>query len=127
MSAMTDPVSIARACYDAYVEKDRRKIEALLADDYRFTSPLDNALGREDYFRICWPNAGNLTAFDIVHAFAAGDWVAIVYEAATKSGKRFRNSELHRVQNGKLVETQVYFGWDLPHKVQPGRHENPSS
>jgi len=36
------------------------------------------------------------------------------------SGKRFRNCELHTVRNGKLVATEVYFGWDLPHKAAFG-------
>jgi ketosteroid isomerase-like protein len=37
-----DVVAIARAGYRAYVDKDRAAIEALIADDFRFTSPLDN-------------------------------------------------------------------------------------
>src|SRR6185295_14695159 len=47
--------AIARAAYEAYVTKDRAAIEALIADDFHFTSPLDNRLDRETYFRRCWP------------------------------------------------------------------------
>jgi hypothetical protein len=38
------PVDVARASYLAYVSKDRAAIEALIADDFHFTSPLDNRL-----------------------------------------------------------------------------------
>jgi hypothetical protein len=37
---ISDPVTIARACYQAYVDKDRAAIESLIADDFHFTSPL---------------------------------------------------------------------------------------
>lgn len=46
-----DAVAIARACYEAYVTKDQAAIEALLAEDFHFTSPLDNRLDRATYFR----------------------------------------------------------------------------
>jgi ketosteroid isomerase-like protein len=56
-SAAAAPASnaaIARAAYRAYVTKDRAALEALLADDFHFTSPLDNRLDRDTYFRRCW-------------------------------------------------------------------------
>jgi hypothetical protein len=45
-----DPIAIARACYRAYVDKDRPAIEALIAEDFHFTSPLDNRLDLGDDF-----------------------------------------------------------------------------
>jgi hypothetical protein len=52
-----DSRAIARAAYEAYVDKDRAAIEALIADDFHFTSPLDNRLDRATYFARCWPNS----------------------------------------------------------------------
>lgn len=115
-----NPVAVARACYEAYVRSDRAAMEALVAAEYRFTSPLDNGLDRETYFERCWPNSAQFASFDLVQAVEAGDRVFIVYEATTKSGKRFRNCEIHTVRDGKLVSTEVYFGWDVPHKAKPG-------
>jgi ketosteroid isomerase-like protein len=43
------PVEVTRASYLAYVSKDRAAIEALIADDFHFTSPLDNRLDRATY------------------------------------------------------------------------------
>jgi hypothetical protein len=51
------PLTVARGCLEAYVAKDRAAIEALIAKDYHFTSPIDNALDRETYSR-----AAGLTA-----------------------------------------------------------------
>jgi len=115
-----DPVAVARAAYDAYVKKDRAAMEVLVAPDYRFTSPLDNAIDRGTYFERCWPNSAQFASIDVIQATASGEQVFVVYEGRTNAGKRFRNCEVHTVRNGKLVATEVYFGWDLPHKAKPG-------
>jgi hypothetical protein len=119
---ITNPLAIARACLQAYVEKDRAAIETLIADDYRFSSPIDNALDRKTYFELCWPNSKTLTGFDYIYQNEDGNRAFIVYEAHTDGGKTFRNSEVYTVRNGQLVATEVYFGWDVPHKVSKGKH-----
>ena len=58
-----EPVEIARASYEAYVQKDRAAIEALIADDFHFTSPLDNRINRSTYFARCWPNSQEYQGF----------------------------------------------------------------
>ena len=115
-------LNIARACLQAYVHKDRAVIEALLDENYHFTSPIDNALDRATYMQICWPNSSSMTSVDDIYGSEDGDRAFIVYEARTSSGKRFRNCEVHTVRNGKLLATEVYFGWNLPHKVPSGKH-----
>ena len=117
---MRTPLDIAKACYQAYVDKNRAAIEALLDDAYHFSSPLDNSLDRKTYFERCWPNSGQITAFDYVYGFEDANRAVVVYEARTSSGKRFRNCEVHTVVGEKLVATEVYFGWDLPHRATVG-------
>jgi hypothetical protein len=116
---MNGPLTAVKAALDAYVAKDRDAIERVIGDPYSFTSPLDNALGRTTYFDRCWPNSKAMTGVAFVQGAEHGEWAWIVYEAST-AGKRFRNAELHRVVDGRIVETQVYFGWDLPHKAPKG-------
>jgi ketosteroid isomerase-like protein len=111
---------ISRACLQAYVDKDRAAVEALIADDFHFTSPLDNAIDRKTYFERCWPNSKTMEAFDIVDECGDDQRAFVVYEARTTKGKRFRNAEMHTVRGGKLVAVEVYFGWDLPHKAKVG-------
>jgi hypothetical protein len=114
------PLAVARGCLEAYVAKDRAAVESLIADDYRFTSPIDNALDRETYFARCWPNSKLMNRFDYIYQVEDGDRAFIVYEAQTNDGRTFRNSEVHIVRNGKLIATEVYFGWDIPHKAPQG-------
>jgi hypothetical protein len=54
------PVSVAKKTYQAYVNKDRAAIESLVAEDFRFTSPLDNCINRETYFARCWARHARL-------------------------------------------------------------------
>lgn len=122
-----DNVEIARACYEAYVRKDRVAIEPLLADDFHFTSPLDNRIDRKTYFERCWPNSERVTAFDFIHLVPNGDRVFVTYEGASENGSRFRNTEIMTMRDGRIVEVEVYFGWNIPHKAAPGGFINPDS
>ena len=45
------PLAVARACLQAYIDRDRAAIEALLDDDFHFTSPIDNDLDRVTYLK----------------------------------------------------------------------------
>ena len=115
----TDAISIAKASYEAYVRKDRAAIEALIAPDFHFTSPLDNRLDRATYFARCWPNSEGIKGFDFVHVVADGSRVFVTYEGR-ESGRRFRNTEVVTVRGQQLVEVEVYFGWSIPHEAAPG-------
>ena len=116
----SDNVSIVRAIYEAYVRKDRARIEALLAKYFHFTSPLDNRLDRKTYFERCWPNSAKTTAFDFIHVVASGDRVFVTYEGRNSDGHRYRNTEILTVQNEQVVDVEVYFGWSLPHPAAAG-------
>jgi ketosteroid isomerase-like protein len=119
-----DISAIARAAYNAYVTKDRAAIEALVANDFRFTSPLDNGLDRASYFAICWPNSENTEGFSFIHMIEHGDQVFVTYEGQSKQA-RFRNTEILTVRDEKIVEVEVYFGWNVPHEVPAGEHRDP--
>ncbi|WP_247482158.1 nuclear transport factor 2 family protein [Bradyrhizobium sp. 144] len=79
-------LDLARARLKAYVDKDRTAIEALLADDYHFSSPVDNELDRATYLRRCWPNSEKTNSFDEVIATEDGSRAVIVYEASCRRG-----------------------------------------
>lgn len=121
---MPSPLDTVIGALQAYLDKDRAAIEALIADDYRFTSPLDNGLDRDAYFAICWPNSESMSGFEFIYGAETEDAAFIVYEGSAASGKRFRNSEFHRVRNGQLTATEVYFGWNVPHPVAAGEHQD---
>jgi len=120
MTMLEDPGDVARASYHAYVDKDRDAIEALIAPDFHFTSPLDNRLDRDAYLARCWPNSAMLASFEFVDVAVHGEYVYVVYEAVTAAGRRFRNAERLRVRDGRIVEAEVYFGWYVPHPAPDG-------
>jgi len=122
MNNTDDVVAVARAAYDAYVKKDRAAIEALIAENFHFTSPLDNRLEREAYFKYCWPNSENIKRFDFINLVAEGERVFVTYEGHNTDGHVFRNTEVITVSAGQLVEVEVYFGWSIPHRAEPGTH-----
>ena len=110
MTLNTDAV---RACYRAYETKDRGTLEAVLAEDFHFSSPLDDHIDRAAYFERCWPNANRLKAFDLEQVVEQGDEVFVRYVCERTAGGRFRNVEVFRLKDGKIVEVDVYFGRDL--------------
>ena len=73
-------VVVARAAYLTYVSKDRAALELLIADDFHFTSPLDNRIDRKTYFEHCWPNSEQTEGFDFIHCVPDGDRVFVTYE-----------------------------------------------
>ncbi|MFC5422414.1 nuclear transport factor 2 family protein [Bosea eneae] len=123
---MSDDASeIARACYKAYVDKDRTAIEALIAEDFHFTSPLDNRLDRTAYFERCWPNSERIRACTFKRLIAIGETVFVTYEGEAVDGKGFSNTEVMTIRNGEIVEVEVYFGWSLPHPAPEGGFVEP--
>lgn len=115
-----DSVAVARASYEAYVTKDRAAIEALIAPDFHFTSPLDNQIDRRTYFARCWPNSERLAGFEFLHLAPHGDHVFVTYEARTTRGERFQNTEVLTIRGSQIVNVEVYFGWSVPHTAPQG-------
>lgn len=122
MTHNPDNVATARRAFAAYTSRNRQALETLLADDFRFTSPLDNGLDRKSYLAHCWPAGQDIEQFDFVHLLPVGDQVFVTYEARRAGGERFRNTEILTVKHGKIVEVEVYFGWSLPHPAAPGSY-----
>lgn len=117
--------AVAKATYLAYADNDRAAIEALIADDFHFTSPLDNRIDRTAYFERCWPNSEAIADFAFVHLVEDGPRVFVTYEGTATTGSRFRNTEILTVRDGKVVEAEVYFGWNLPHRAPEGGFVEP--
>jgi hypothetical protein len=119
-------VEIARAMYDAYENADRAGAEALLAPDFSFTSPLDNGLDRDGFFRICWPHGIAIEAFDLVGLVEDGNRVWVNYIARQTDGRQFTNVERLTIRGQRIAQVQVFFGWAVPHPVPAGEHRDPS-
>ncbi len=123
---MTDAtIAIVRKAYQAYVDRDRAAIEAVIGDDFHFTSPLDNRISRAVYFDRCWKNSETISGFTFVHLVSDGERVFVTYEGQRTTGTPFRNTEILTVRHDKIVEVEVYFGWSLPHEAAVGGFIDP--
>ena len=120
-----DAISIVRRIYEAYRAKDRAAIEAIIADDFHFTSPLDNRIDRQTYFDRCWKASETIAGFRFINLVRDGDRVFVTYEGRRVSGKPFRNTEILTARDGKIVEVEVYFGWSIPHAAPAGGFIDP--
>ena len=116
----TDASAIVRASYEAFAAKDRPAIEALIADDFHFSSPLDNRLDRATFFARCWPNSEDIEGFEFINLVAAENRVFVTYEGHGAGGRRFRNTEIVTVRGNQIAEVEVYFGWSIPHPAPVG-------
>jgi ketosteroid isomerase-like protein len=102
---------VVRAAFEAYLTQDMDTAGRLIAEDFVFTSPQDDHIGKTAFLERCFPTAGRLQSQEILELVSAGeDGVFILYEYELKTGERHRNSEFITVRDGQLAETQVFFG-----------------
>ena len=113
-------LAVVRGSYEAYVTKDRAALEPLIADDFHFTSPLDNRIDRATYFKRCGPTSERIEGFNSIRCVADGDWVLVTYEGRAVGGGRFRNTEILTLREGQIIDVEVYFGWSIPHPAKDG-------
>jgi ketosteroid isomerase-like protein len=110
----SDLHDLAKSYYRAFERHDRSFLEQNLAADFTFTSPFDDHIGREDYFRRCWPAKPLHQKFDFVTVMQDGDKVFVAYDATmrqpsdTHPEARFRNAELMTFEDGKLKSVEVF-------------------
>ncbi|MCW2986417.1 MAG: ketosteroid isomerase [Conexibacter sp.] len=115
-STMTsERIRVVRQLFGAWETGDRGALERVLADDFRFFSPNDEAgLDRDGYFATCWPHREHAgKGFRFVRTIEAGDEVVVTYEAEKPDGSAFRNTEVLTVRDGRVTGVEVYFGWNL--------------
>ena len=102
---------MVRASMDAYRNQDLETAARLLADEFTFTSPQDDHIDKSAYLERCFPTADRFTSSEILALVPANDdSVFLLYEYELTTGDRYRNTEFITVRNGRLVETQVFFG-----------------
>lgn len=105
-------VDTVRESFEAYRRQDRATAERLLADDFVFTSPQDDHIDKAAWLQRCFPTADRFRSQEVLHLLSADDdgRVLVVYEYELADGTRYRNAERIRVRDGRLVETEVFFG-----------------
>ncbi|HET6231741.1 MAG TPA: nuclear transport factor 2 family protein [Longimicrobiaceae bacterium] len=95
----------------AFQNADRAAMEALLPDDFTFTSPYDDHISRAAYFERCWPHSGSFRFREPMKFFVAGDECVVLYETEGKPGGTFRNAELFTFRGDLAHSVEVFFGF----------------
>ena len=99
------------AFYASYLAQDRAAAERLVAEEFVFTSPRDDHIDRAAFFGRCFPTADRFKEYELLSVVPAGDDdVFVLYEYKLDDGQRYRNAEVITVRDGKVAESQVFFG-----------------
>ena len=101
-----------RKYYAGWEKKDWGVVDALLADNFTFTSAApDDHISKSAFKTRCWDTQSPLIqGFDLERVFGSGDEAFVEYVCRTKNGKSFRNVEYLRLRDGKLQAIECYFG-----------------
>jgi ketosteroid isomerase-like protein len=101
---------IIRGLFAAYRANDREAVEDALTEDFRFTSPYDDAIDKATYFARCWRNSDWIERHELERIFVEGDEAFVTYNCMARSGKNFRNTEFFTFKGDRVKRIDVYFG-----------------
>src|ERR1700733_5171038 len=101
---------IIRAIFAAYLADNRQAVEAALTDDFRFTSPYDDAIDKATYFERCWRGSDWIERHELERIVVEGNEAFVTYQCTAKGGKAFRNTEFFVFEGDKVKRIDVYFG-----------------
>src|SRR6202790_866671 len=103
---------IVRRWYKAWEKKDQGQFEALMADNFTFTSAGgDDHISKSAFKTQCWDTQVDFIGHFDLERITTGPGDAFAkYLCHTKNGKSFRNVEYLRIKNGRLESIECYFG-----------------
>ena len=103
---------IIRRWYEAWEKKDLGTFNALLAENFTFTSAAgDDHISKNTFKTRCWDSQVEfIKHFDLEQVATHGEDAFVKYLCHTKNGKTFRNVEYLRIKNGQLESIECYFG-----------------
>jgi ketosteroid isomerase-like protein len=103
---------LVRKWYAGWEKKDWGPLDALLADDFTFSSAAgDDHISKAAFKKQCWETQIDfIKNMDLERVITGPDDAFVKYLCYTKSGKSFRNVEYIRIKDGKLKSIECYFG-----------------
>ena len=115
---------IVRKYYAAWETKQWHAIDILLANDFTFSSPLDDHISKSDFKARCWDTQiAYIDRFDLKQLIGTDNEAFVMYVCHTTNGKTFQNVEYFRLQDDKVKAVECYFGGksSFPSAVAPAR------
>lgn len=104
--------AVVRRYYKAWEIKDWAPMDALLEENFTFTSANnDDHISKSVFKTRCWETQIDfIDHFDIEHLIARGDEAFVKYTGRTRNGKSFQNVEYLRLDRQKIAAIECYFG-----------------
>jgi ketosteroid isomerase-like protein len=116
---------VIRRWYKGWEKKDWPPLDALLADDFTFSSAAgDDHISKAAFKKNCWETQiDHMARMDVQRIYGSGDEAFVMYVGLTKNGKTFRNVEYLRLKDGKIEAIECYFGdqSNFPSAVSTGQ------
>ncbi len=103
---------VIRKWYATWEQKDWGPADALLADNFTFSSPAgDDHISKSVFKTRCWDIQINFIGrIELEQVIGNGNDAFVKYLCRTKNGKAFRNVEYLRVTDEKVESIECYFG-----------------
>lgn len=107
-----NPEATVRRWYKEWeTTKDWHPLDILLADDFTFTSPLDDHINKSAFKAKCWDSQiAFVERIDLQHVIGRGNEAFAMYVGHTTNGKTFRNVEYLRLKGEQVQAIECYFG-----------------
>jgi hypothetical protein len=102
-----DHAALIRDYYRCFAERDRTRLEQLLAADFRHVSPFGVHDNRDRMLDAIWPHVGRTRATDI-EVFGAAPCFMVRYRHAGERGGSM--AEWIRFEGEKIAEIEVFVG-----------------
>lgn len=104
--------AIIRKYYSLWSQQSEwHPVDMMLADDFTFTSPVDDRISKSAFKKGCWDTQHSLIAgHDLERVFVIGDQAFVRYLCRTKNGKSFRNVEYLQLKDQRIEAIECYFG-----------------
>jgi ketosteroid isomerase-like protein len=113
-----------RNYYAAWETKDWHPVDIQLADDFTFSSPLDDHINKSAFKAGCWDTQiAFIDRFDLKQVIGTEHEAFVMYVGHTTNGKTFQNVEYFRFRDGKVKSVECYFGGksSFPSAVSTGK------
>jgi ketosteroid isomerase-like protein len=113
-----------RKYYAAWEAKEWHQIDLMLADDFTFSSPLDDHISKSDFKTGCWDTQiAYINRFDLKQVIGTDNEAFVMYICHTTNGKTFQNVEYFQFRDNKVKAVECYFGGksSFPSAVSTGK------
>ena len=115
---------VVQKYYAAWETKDWHPVDIMLANDFTFSSPLDDHISKSDFKTGCWDTQiAYIERFDLKQVIGTDNEAFVMYVCHTTNGKTFQNVEYFQLGKDKVTAVECYFGGkaSFPSAVSTGK------